>query len=76
MELKRCWTTKFNLAFNSKNKFIMRVLGMANPEGLALALPAGTASIIEPADMLLTIEGAPDVGLGRLGRVVMVKGGR
>lgn len=28
-ELKRCWHTKFDLAFNSKNKFMIRVLSMA-----------------------------------------------
>lgn len=28
-EMKRCWHTKFDLAFNSKNKFMIRVLSMA-----------------------------------------------
>lgn len=28
-ELKRCWHTKFDLAFNSKNKFMIRVLSLA-----------------------------------------------
>jgi len=50
-ELKRCWTAKYNLAFNSKNKFMIRVLGMAQPDGLAMALPDGVASIFEPGDM-------------------------
>jgi sodium/potassium-transporting ATPase subunit alpha len=50
-ELKRFWATKFNLAFNSKNKFMIRVLGSTNPEGLNFALPRGTAAIFEPGDM-------------------------
>ncbi len=50
-ELKRCWSTKFNLAFNSKNKFMIRVLGCTNTEGLDVALPRGIASIFEPGDM-------------------------
>lgn len=50
-ELKRCWTTKYNLAFNSKNKFMIRVLASVNPEGLSVALPRGTAAVFEPSDM-------------------------
>ncbi|KAL2135335.1 hypothetical protein VTI74DRAFT_8988 [Chaetomium olivicolor] len=64
-ELKRCWATKYNLAFNSKNKFMIRVLGSTNPEGLSTALPSGTAAIFEPGDMLLTIKGAPEILLQR-----------
>ncbi|KAJ4302007.1 hypothetical protein N0V88_002138 [Collariella sp. IMI 366227] len=64
-ELKRCWATKFNLAFNSKNKFMIRVLGSTNPEGLTTGLPNGTASIFEPGDMLLTMKGAPEILLQR-----------
>ena len=50
-ELKRCWATKFNLAFNSKNKFMIRVLGFTHPDGLSLAIPSSTAAIFEPGDM-------------------------
>ncbi|KAK3984747.1 hypothetical protein QBC44DRAFT_336401 [Cladorrhinum sp. PSN332] len=64
-ELKRCWATKFNLAFNSKNKFMVRVLGFTHPDGLSLALPGGTAAIFEHSDMLLTIKGAPEILLDR-----------
>lgn len=64
-ELKRCWTTKFNLAFNSKNKFMIRVFGMTHPDGLSLALPIGIAAVFEPGDMLLTIKGAPENLLDR-----------
>ncbi|KAK3359504.1 hypothetical protein B0T25DRAFT_447450 [Lasiosphaeria hispida] len=64
-EVKRCWTTKFNLAFNSKNKFMIKVSGMTHPDGLDIALAKGTAAIFEPGDMLLTIKGAPDILLDR-----------
>ncbi|KAK1753292.1 hypothetical protein QBC47DRAFT_431753 [Echria macrotheca] len=68
-ELKRCWSTKFNLAFNSKNKFMIRVLSMAHPDGLGVALPDTTAAIFEPGDLhvfpLLTIKGAPEILLDR-----------
>ncbi len=52
-ELKRCWNTKYNLAFNSKNKFMVRVLGLSRQEGLRTALSGSTAAIFEPGDMLV-----------------------
>jgi len=50
-ELKRCWHAKYDLAFNSKNKFMIRVLGLRHQDGLQDALPVDTAAIFEPADM-------------------------
>ena len=50
-DLRRCWSTKYDLAFNSKNKFMIRVLGLAHPDGLSCALPPHTASIFEPGDL-------------------------
>ncbi|KAK0636109.1 hypothetical protein B0T17DRAFT_482038 [Bombardia bombarda] len=64
-DLRRCWTTKFNLAFNSKNKFMIRVMGLAQLGGLDTVVSKGTASIFEPGDMLLTIKGAPEILLDR-----------
>lgn len=42
-ELRRMWKKNFELAFNSNNKFMIRVLALAEPEGLNLALPAQEA---------------------------------
>ena len=50
-ELRRCWHTKYELAFNSKNKYMIRALGLAHPDGLAFALPEGTAAVFQPGDM-------------------------
>lgn len=50
-ELKRCWQTKFELAFNSKNKFMIRALGLTHPDGLQDAVPMDTASVFEPGDL-------------------------
>ncbi|KAJ1299935.1 hypothetical protein OPQ81_005376 [Rhizoctonia solani] len=69
-ELKRCWQTKFELAFNSKNKFMIRVMGLTHPDGLQDAVPLDTGSLFEPGDMLLTIKGAPDRLLGRCTRYI------
>lgn len=42
-ELRRMWKKNFELAFNSNNKFMIRVLALAEPEGLNLALSAQEA---------------------------------
>ncbi|KAK2049021.1 Na,H/K antiporter P-type ATPase [Colletotrichum somersetense] len=73
-ELRRCWQTKYELAFNSKNKYMIRVLGMSNPDGLSIALPSDTASVFQPGDVLLTIKGAPDVLMPRLSNYVNASG--
>ena len=43
-ELRRMWRKRFELAFNSKNKFMIRVFSLLEPEGLQVALPANDAS--------------------------------
>jgi sodium/potassium-transporting ATPase subunit alpha len=45
IELRCFWKTNFGLAFNSKNKFMIRTLSMAKKEGLNLALPLMEAKI-------------------------------
>lgn len=42
-EIRKMWTTKFELAFNSKNKFMIRVLSLAEQQGLNVALSAQEA---------------------------------
>lgn len=42
-ELRQMWTTKFELAFNSKNKFMITVLSLAERQGLNVALSAQEA---------------------------------
>lgn len=50
-ELKRCWQKKFELAFNSKNKYMIRVFGLTHPDGLQDAVPLDVGSIFEPGDL-------------------------
>ncbi len=42
-ELRKMWTMKFELAFNSKNKFMITVLSLAEKQGLNVALSAQEA---------------------------------
>jgi magnesium-transporting ATPase (P-type) len=64
-ELKACWVKHFELAFNSKNKFMIRTVTLADKMGLNLALSSDEASQFQQDDMLLTIKGAPDVLISR-----------
>ena len=43
-ELRRMWKKRFDLAFNSKNKFMIRVFSLVEPEGLQVALPTSDVS--------------------------------
>ena len=40
-ELKRFWKKTFELAFNSKNKFMIRTFSLVDTEGLKYTLPLG-----------------------------------
>ncbi len=42
-ELRLMWRKRFDLAFNSKNKFMITVLSLAEQEGLKVALPTQEA---------------------------------
>lgn len=43
-ELRNMWRKTFELAFNSKNKFMVRTLALAEPEGRSYALPSEEAT--------------------------------
>jgi len=49
-ELRQMWKKTFELAFNSKNKYMIRTLALAEPEGLKLALPSTEAATFRPED--------------------------
>jgi len=63
--LRNVWKKDFELAFNSKNKFMIRTLSIVEKEGLELVLPSEEASHFVDDDSLLLIKGAPDVLIGR-----------
>lgn len=49
-ELKRTWKKTFELAFNSKNKYMIRTLKLVQTEGLSYALPSTEAASFRPDD--------------------------
>ncbi|KAG5990417.1 hypothetical protein E4U43_004294, partial [Claviceps pusilla] len=62
---RSCWKKVFELAFNSKNKFMIRCFTIARPEALNRTLTPQDATNFSNDDLLLTIKGAPDVLIER-----------
>jgi sodium/potassium-transporting ATPase subunit alpha len=50
-ELRQLWGKNFELAFNSKNKFMIRILSLLGKEGLNFALPSSEAANFTSDDM-------------------------
>ncbi|CAM1502313.1 Fc.00g042970.m01.CDS01 [Cosmosporella sp. VM-42] len=69
-ELRRCWQVKYELAFNSKNKYMIKAFGWAHSDGPSLALPDDIASVFEPGDIFLTMKGAAEILLDRVSSYV------
>lgn len=49
-ELRRMWKKTFELAFNSKNKYMIRTMQLVQPEGLALSLSTKERASFESSD--------------------------
>lgn len=49
-ELRQMWKKTFELAFNSKSKYMIRTLQLAEPQGIKLALHSSEAHIFNPSD--------------------------
>ncbi|KAI0397631.1 hypothetical protein F5Y17DRAFT_414011 [Xylariaceae sp. FL0594] len=65
-KMRQEWKKTFDLAFNSKNKFMIRTFSLAaGKDSLRTALPEREASEFGNNDILLTIKGAPDVLISR-----------
>ncbi|CCT69115.1 K, P-type ATPase (mediates high-affinity potassium or sodium uptake) [Fusarium fujikuroi IMI 58289] len=70
--LRACWNKIYDLAFNSKNKFMIRCFSCTRTEAVAATLSKETA--FHTDDVLLTIKGAPDVLIGRCSHYVSEHG--
>lgn len=65
-DLQLMWKKTFELAFNSKNKYMIRTLALVDNKGLDAALPMAEAAEWKATeDLLLTIKGAPDILIER-----------
>ncbi|KAL7623518.1 hypothetical protein AAE478_007201 [Parahypoxylon ruwenzoriense] len=63
--LRQCWQRTYELAFNSKNKFMIRAFSLFKRDCLSVTLSEHEADEFITGDTLLTIKGAPDVLIGR-----------
>lgn len=63
--MRQCWTKTYELAFNSKNKFMIRTFSLARRDCLETTLPGLEATNFKSENILLTIKGAPDVLINR-----------
>ena len=70
------WRKRFDLAFNSKNKFALQVVAAENKTAVLTTLSASeTANFSADTDLLLMIKGAPDILLPRCSKYVGEDGG-
>ncbi|KIW95420.1 uncharacterized protein Z519_04004 [Cladophialophora bantiana CBS 173.52] len=68
---RNMWRKRFDLAFNSKNKFALRVVSPENAAAVSATMSALEAnSFNNENDLLLMIKGAPDILLPRCTRYV------
>ncbi|KAI1816635.1 calcium ATPase [Poronia punctata] len=63
--MRDSWKKTYELAFNSKNKYMIRTFTLASIDCLRDTLPEREASSFGSGDILLTIKGAPDVLMNR-----------
>jgi sodium/potassium-transporting ATPase subunit alpha len=73
-DLRRMWKKTFELAFNSRNKFMIRTFTLAEPTGLRLALSSAESLQFKLEDTLLTIKGAPDILIERCTHTIATDG--
>ncbi|EPS43128.1 hypothetical protein H072_2880 [Dactylellina haptotyla CBS 200.50] len=64
-DLRNAWKKDYELAFNSTNKFMIRLMSVYDKATIATSLPEEEASKFDDEGLVLFIKGAPDVLLPR-----------
>ncbi|KAI9734856.1 MAG: hypothetical protein M1834_001935 [Cirrosporium novae-zelandiae] len=70
--LRRMWKKVFEISFNSKNKFMVRVFETDDLDGPKIAL--APEETFDMNNLLFTIKGAPDVLIGRCDKFIQIDG--
>ncbi|KAJ5226179.1 hypothetical protein N7468_007404 [Penicillium chermesinum] len=73
-QLRRSWKTIYNLAFDSKNKFMIKVLKPESKEACSQCLSTREFAQLEAGSPLLTIKGAPDILIERCSEILRPDG--
>lgn len=76
LQSRSLWDTTARIPFNSKNKFLAKILAMPGSDrtGLQEALSPDEANRFQPEDRLLMIKGAPDILVERCASIVTADG--
>lgn len=70
-QARNSWRKRFDLPFNSKNKFLLQVLSPIDTQATRLAVSTTeTTTFDTQKDMLLLIKGAPDILIPRCSKYV------
>lgn len=73
-EIQQMWKKTFELAFNSKNKYMIRTLKLVQQEGLKLALPSAEAASFRPDDTYVVELSQLRMFLANESRLLTIKG--
>lgn len=68
------WTKIFEIPFNSKNKFMLRLMQPTSKEALLDAITPTETTQTGTEDYCMTLKGAPDVLMSRCDRVLLPSG--
>ena len=72
--IRDSWTKIFEIPFNSRNKFMLRLMQADDREALAQGITVSEAATIQDEDYILTIKGAPDVLMPRCNQILLPSG--
>jgi sodium/potassium-transporting ATPase subunit alpha len=73
-DLRKDWKKTFEMPFNSKNKFMVKIMTPENPNALEAALPTAEMKAFGNNDNLLMIKGAPDILWDRCNHITASNG--
>ncbi|KAJ5645795.1 hypothetical protein N7490_002167 [Penicillium lividum] len=68
--LRKSWHTIFNLAFDSKNKFMIKAMKAVDIQAAKSCVPPADSSKFDSGNILFTIKGAPDILIERCSQIL------
>ncbi|KAF3927124.1 hypothetical protein AA313_de0209440 [Arthrobotrys entomopaga] len=73
-DLRAAWRKEYELAFNSTNKFMIKLMSVREESAIHTVLPEGEAGAFASDGLVLFIKGAPDVLLPRCAHITSSEG--
>ncbi|KAJ5758402.1 hypothetical protein N7520_005558 [Penicillium odoratum] len=68
--LRKSWQTIFNLAFDSKNKFMIKAMKAVDLQAARSCVSPADSSNFDSSNILFTIKGAPDILIERCSQIL------